>query len=110
MCRVLGVSRSGEYACLSRPPSDRLVEDAWLTDRIHEIHEEIRGTYGLPRIQAELQDEGWSSGQNRVARLMGEAGLQGVSRRNGTVTTTRGSGWRPAPDLVERSCPDSVDQ
>jgi len=102
MCRVLGVSRSGYYAWLSRPPSDRLVENAWLTHRIHEIHAESRGTYGSPRVHAELLDEGWSVGLNRVARLMREAGLQGVSRRSRTTTTTRGNGRRPAPDLVER--------
>ena len=102
LCRVLGVSTSGYYAWLKRPPSKRTVENAWLTDRIHDIHEDSWGTYGAPRIHAELRDEGETVGLNRVARLMREAGLKGVSRRRGTVTTLQGDDSRPVPDLVDR--------
>lgn len=102
MCRVLGVSTSGYYAWLKRQSSQRSREDAILTDRIRWIHLRSRGTYGSPRIHAELRDEGVHVGRKRVARLMGAAGLQGVSRRKSTRTTIRQPGAQRAPDLVKR--------
>ena len=63
MCRVLEVSTSGYYAWLSRPPSRRSREDAILTQRICWIHFRSRGTYGAPRIHAELADESVQVGQ-----------------------------------------------
>ena len=55
LCRVLQVSRSGYYDWKDRPPSKRDRENAALTCRITEIHERSRGTYGYPRVHAELQ-------------------------------------------------------
>jgi len=101
-CRVLGVSASGYYAWMLRPPSARRVIDAVLLERIRAIHQKSRGTYGAPRIHAELVDEGWHIGRKRVARLMCEAGLEGASRRKWISTTQRRLDARPAPDLVER--------
>ena len=60
-----------------------------LTDRIRQIHAESGGTYGRPRVHAALQAEGIRIGPKRVARLMKEAGLKGVSRRKRPSTTTR---------------------
>lgn len=112
MCKVLDVSPSGYYAWLKRPPSAREVANAELTERIRTIHEESRQTYGAPRIHAELEDEGQSVGKNRVARLMREAGIEGVSRRRRRGTTKRSPDTRPAPDLVERAfgSPSGPDQ
>jgi putative transposase len=73
-----------------------------LTERIRSIHERSWGTYGTPRVHAELSEQGERVSRKRVARLMKEAGLQGVSRRRGVRTTVRGPESRPAPDLVER--------
>ena len=101
-CRVLGVSPSGYYAWLDRPPSKRRVMDEALLERIRAIHSASRETYGAPRIHAELVDEGWRIGCKRVARLMCETGLEGVSRRKWIKTTQRRPDARPAPDLVER--------
>ncbi len=102
MCRVLEVSTSGYYAWLRRQASNRDQDDAMLTEKIRAIHRWSRGTYGAPRIHAELQEEGLLVGCKRVARLMQADGLQGVSRRKGTTTTIRSPRDRPAPDLVER--------
>ena len=102
MCRVLEVSRSGYYAWLKRPPSARAVANGTLLERIEEIHDESDGTYGAPRIHAELKAEGDGASRNRVARVMREAGIEGVSRRKWTKTTLRGEDARPAPDLVDR--------
>jgi len=102
MCRVLEVSTSGCYAWLKRMPSQRSQGNALLTDQIRQIHLRSRGTYGAPRIHAELRDEGVHVGRKRVARLMQVAGVQGVSRRRHPRTTVREVGARRAPDLVER--------
>ena len=103
MCRVLGVSTSGYYAWLQRPPAARARLDAELGVRLRAIHERSRGTYGTPRIYAELKEEGVRVGRKRVARLLRAAGLRGVSRRQWITTTVRDRGARPAPDLVERN-------
>ena len=102
MCRVLGVSPSGYYAWRERPLSKRERADVKLSAEIHAIHRESRGTYGVPRIHAELAERGIHVGRKRVARLMRGAGLQGVSRRKTFRTTVRDETARPAPDLVER--------
>jgi putative transposase len=103
MCRVLGVSSSGYYAAFVREPSARALQDERLLQRIREIHLHSRGTYGAPRIHAELRDEdGIRVGRKRVARLMKAASLRGASRRPGFQTTVRDRAARPAPDLVQR--------
>lgn len=102
MCRLLGVSTSGYYAWLDRGLSGRACEDQALKDRIRVIHERSRGTYGAPRIHAELTAQGIAVGRKRVARLMQECGLQGVSRRKRARTTVRSLQAQPAADLVDR--------
>src|SRR5512135_8382 len=101
MCRVLGVSSSGYHAWVKRCPSRRSETDAALTAEIHAAHTASGGTYGAPRIHAELAAKGIRVARKRVARLMSQAGLAGVSRRRFVVTTVKGDG-RQAPDLVER--------
>jgi len=102
MCRLLDVSTSGYYAWRKRAPSARSVSDAELQEKIRTIHRQSDGTYGSPRIHAELCAQGQRVGLKRVARLMSQAGLEGVSRRRGTTTTQHDEHARPAPDLVER--------
>src|SRR6187397_1928227 len=102
MCRVLEVSRSGYYAWRDRSPSARAIEDEKLTRLIRMVHEESRGTYGVPRVQPELAAQGVQVGRRRIARLMRAACLVGVTRRKHRRTTKRDKTMRPAPDLVER--------
>ena len=66
MCRLLGVSRSGYYAWVGRPPSSRAVSDAQLTKAVQASHARSEGTYGAPRILADLQEAGERVGQKRV--------------------------------------------
>jgi transposase-like protein len=54
LCRVLGVSCSGFHAWRKREPAARAREDVVLTERIVQIREQSRQTYGAPRIHAEL--------------------------------------------------------
>ena len=56
-CRVLGVSPSGYYAWRTRPPCSRARAEERLLGRIRAIHERSRGTYGMPRIHAQLREE-----------------------------------------------------
>jgi putative transposase len=102
MASMLGVSRSGFYAWRDRAPSARAREDAELLERICAFHEASDGTYGAPRIHADLAAAGVRVGRKRVERLMREAGLAGVSRRRSTKTTVRDERLRPAEDLVDR--------
>jgi putative transposase len=102
MCRVLGLSTSGYYAWTKRAPCARSRSNAWLLERIRIIHERSGCTYGAPRVHAQLLQEGMAVGYNRVARLMREAGLRGVSRRRWVCTTQRDRSARPAADLVRR--------
>jgi putative transposase len=100
-CRVLGVSRAGYYESRSRPPSARAVADAQLGAAITAIHADSRGSYGAPRVHAELSmGLGVRCGRKRVARLMRLAGLPGICHRR------KRRGWRPDPathaDLVQR--------
>ena len=104
LARVLGVARAGYYAFTSRPASTRTLADQALTDQIRQIHARSRGTYGAPRVHAELRlglDMG--VGRKRVARLMRAAGLQGCHRRRGRGLTRRDPQATSAPDLVERN-------
>jgi putative transposase len=103
LCRVLEVSPSGYYAWCKRPPSARRQADMLLGDRIEAFHRQSRCTYGRPKIHADLKDEGIAVSGKRVARLMRERGIYGVSRRKGTFTTIRNRDARPAPDLVDRN-------
>jgi transposase InsO family protein len=102
MCRLLGASSSGYYAWAKRQASRRARTDAALMAEIRTAHTTSRGTYGVPRIHAELAAKGIHIGRKRIARLMRDAGLAGVSRRKFVTTTVRGEG-RQAPDLVERN-------
>ena len=102
MCRVLGVSTSGYYAWAGRGPSARRRRDELLTGRIRAVHARSRGTYGSPRVHADLAADGVRVSRKRVARLMREDGLVGVSRRRGPATTVRGPVVPAVPDLVER--------
>src|SRR4051794_2977479 len=80
--RVLEVSESGYYEWRSRPPSQRAIRHAWLTDAIREAHAASRGTYGILRIHAELTlGRGIVVGHGQVELLMRQAGIQGVTGR-----------------------------
>jgi putative transposase len=103
LSRMLGVSRQAFHAWERRPPSQRALEDAFLTERICEIHRGARGVYGARRIHAELRlGHEIRVSRKRVERLMGEAGISGLVPRKRGRTTIRVPGVRVADDLVKR--------
>jgi putative transposase len=104
LCEVLGVSRAGFYAWRRRRPSGRAQVDQELGELIRRVYAESLETYGAPRVHAELREtHGVCVGRKRVARLMRQLGLEGVSRRGKRRrTTVADPGAPPAPDLVGR--------
>ena len=109
-CVLLEVSRSAYYCWAAHTPSLREVSDAELAKLITEIHTGSRGTYGAPRVHAELQDEGVACGRKRVARLMRREGLVGVSPRRYKTTTIADPDADPIVDLVKRAFgPDTIE-
>lgn len=105
-CRVMKVSTSGFYEWRQRQanPCRRHLEDRALTETITEIWTRSRGTYGSPRVWAELKlGQDISIGRKRVERLMREAGIEGVYRRRRRHGTTRRDLHAvPSDDLVNR--------
>ncbi len=101
MCQVLGVSPSGYYEWLKRPPSARQQANEELLAAIRREYEASRQTYGSPRIHAALRQQGLRVGRKRVARLMRIAGLRakGPWRRR-VRTTQRAPGAVAAPNLL----------
>ena len=99
---MLGVSPSGYDAWRHRKPSARARKDAEWSEKIRSSHQASRGTYGSPRIHADLAAEDLRVGRKRVARLRRAAGLPVVSRRQGPRTTVRDTQNRAALDLVNR--------
>jgi len=100
---VLNVSRSGYYEWLSRLDSPRHQENALLIKQIRQIHDESRGTYGSPRVHAELTlGLGLPVNLKRVARLMRQAGIRGLYRRRRHGCTVRDPHAEPFKDLVDR--------
>ena len=103
MCRALGVSTSGYYAWRDRAPSTTAMNNAVLIERIRQVHADSHHTYGMPRVRAELLDQGLAVSRKRVARLMRSHGICGISRRRGFTVTTRSNRHdAKAPDLVQR--------
>ena len=87
MARVLGVSRSGFYAWQGRPPSRRKREDERLKAAIRAAHIKSRETYGVARLQPELEAEGFNVGRDRIARLRREMGICCKQKRKFKATT-----------------------
>jgi transposase InsO family protein len=111
MCEVLNVSRSGYYAWRGRPVSAREARQAEVTGRIRVAYEQSRGTYGSPRVTAELKELGVNVCENTVARYMRLARVRVTPRRRFLPRTTDPDHPHPvAPNVLGRdftaSAPD----
>jgi transposase InsO family protein len=104
LCRVLEVSRSGFYRWLAAAPAReaRRRADDELAEQIRAIHTETDGTYGSPRVTAELQHAGQRVNHKRVERVMRERGIVGVHLRKKVRTTVPEPAAAPVPDLLAR--------
>jgi putative transposase len=100
---LLGVSRSGYYEWKDRPVSARDADNELLLKQIKQIHADSRGSYGSPRVHAELTlGLGLVVNEKRVARLMRQAGVRGLYVRRRRGCTVRDPGAESADDLVNR--------
>lgn len=84
MCKVLKLNRSGFYAWLAKPLSDRAIEDVRLLKKIKEFFVASGCTYGSPWIHRDLREAGETCSKHRVARIMQENKLRaqiGYKRR-----------------------------
>lgn len=88
MCKTLHVSASGYYGWQARPVCQRQQANTVLTEKIREAFAASDETYGLPRIRAELLDAGLVASRKRIARLMRQGQMRGVSRRRNFCVTT----------------------
>lgn len=102
LCRVLEVSRSGFYAWCRRAPARRVQAEQRLTQAIQAAHRRSRGTYGSPRLHAELKAQGLHVSRKRVARLMRDCGLRGVRPHRRRRTTLVDQALPVADNLVAR--------
>jgi putative transposase len=112
LCELLGVSRSDYYKAKRRGPTARQREDADLTLKIAGSHRRSRGTYGTPRIVADLREQGVRIGRQRCARLMKAQGIRGRKkhRRKPRTTDSRDT-HTPAPNrLAQQPAPTGANQ
>jgi len=104
-CRALGVSRSWFYKHKDGTLPPRTVRRQELAAEVRRLFTAHRGTYGAPRITADLRAAGWTVSENTVAAVMREQGLAARRKKKRRATTRPGKGrWR-APDLVKRDFP-----
>jgi putative transposase len=104
--RVLQIPVSTFYGWLAqqRDPCQRRCQDAWLAGKIRAVHKRSGGTYGAPRVHAQLRRDGVRTSRKRVARLMAAHGLQGAFlRKRWRCSTRQDPRATPAPDLVDRN-------
>jgi putative transposase len=104
--RVLQIPVSTFYGweAQQRRPCRRRRQDAWLLHKIRAAHKRSGGTYGAPRVHAQLRRDGIRTSRKRVERLMGQAGLQGAFlRKRWRCSTRQDPRATPAPDLVDRN-------
>jgi transposase InsO family protein len=101
-CRALGVSQSWFYKWRDGDPSEQHARREQLRIEVRRLFALHRGTYGSPRITADLREAGWRVGVNTVAGVMAELGLAARPKKQRRQTTRQGRGrWR-AEDRVRR--------
>ena len=102
MCAALNVSRSGYYAWRERQQQGASRQNQALLEHIQRIHKQSRGTYGSPRVWAQLKAEGFEVNRKRVARLMRLKGIVGRRKQRKVRTTNSNPNHPVAPNLLNR--------
>ena len=102
MCEVLSASRSGYYDWLSRQPSRRERENFNVLQRIKQIHQQVRETYGSPRMRVELVESGLNVGLGRVERLMRRHGIQAKQSKRHKRTHQHRTSQMAAKNVLNR--------
>ncbi|MFE3900175.1 IS3 family transposase [Streptomyces sp. NPDC059153] len=104
LCQVLDVNRSSYYKWLAgaEARATRQREDRILAEEIREVHGESGGTYGSPRVTAELREKGRRVDEKRIARIMRTFSTTGIRLRRRVRTTVPDPAASPVPDLFQR--------
>jgi transposase InsO family protein len=104
VCTILGIARSSFYYWLRTAPARaaRQAADDQLARRIRTVHHDSDGTYGVPRITAELREDGEHVNHKKVARVMRTIGLAGLRLRRKHRTTIADPAAAKAADLIGR--------
>jgi len=111
-CQAAGVTRSAYYAwtASAQGAAERHRKEVRLVGEIRRVHARSKGTYGAPRVTAELRRHGWSANHKRIERLMRLHGIVGHRPRRRRSLTRPDAGAAPAPDLLGRLFdPDRLD-
>jgi len=103
LCSTLNVSPSGYYDWVGRPPSKTTKTNQRLITKIRCHHKASRCTYGSPRIQRDLLEDGEQVSRQRVARLMRASNIQSKMAKRFVITTNSKSTTSPAPDRLQRN-------
>lgn len=100
LCHLMGVSQSGYFAWKARPASRRQHDDMVMLTHIRSAYFLSNETYGSPRMTRELQDQGFTVGRRRIARLMRENGLHARHRKRFRKTTDSHHAFPVAPNII----------
>jgi len=103
MCDILAVSKSGYYAWRRRDHSPREERELKLLRVIEDVHKSSRGTYGSPRVYAQLKGMGHEVGKTKVERTMKKHGIRAKTKRKFRVTTDSKHDLPVAPNLLKRN-------
>jgi putative transposase len=101
-CRALGVSQAWFYKWRCGDRSLRGKHRAVLAAQIDYLYAKHNGTYGSPRITADLRELGYRVSVNTVAKVMAEKDLVARCRYRRRSTTRSDRSARKAPDAVNR--------
>lgn len=112
LAQALEVSPSGYYAHQRKPQRARARQDQALVTQIQSVFQASRRTYGSPRIQMALRQQGHRCGKNRIARLMRQNHWRARQKRRYVPRTTQSDHDQPiAPNwLAQVPMPVRPDQ
>jgi transposase InsO family protein len=100
LCRAFSLSTSGYYRWIKCPVGKRQREDQDLSEDIKRIFKKSRSTYGSPRMQRALREEGKRHGKMRLRRLMKKLNLKPKAARRFKVTTDSKHNKPVAPNIL----------
>jgi putative transposase len=104
MCRVLGGSRSGYYAWLSRQarPSRRQQRRETIDRDVKAAFEKRKGRAGSPRLWRDLADDGRACNRKTVAASQRRQGLRAKAAKKFKATTNSKHNLPVAPNLLQQ--------
>ena len=103
ICEVLDVSRSGFYAWLNRPRSQRSQDEAIIVQQVRQSFVDSDRTYGARRVWRDVLEAGHRCGLHRIERLMHVHALRARPKRRGLPMDRGERSGSIAPNLLDRA-------